>query len=96
MAAIALVPREAIHVDDLERYDEFMKTIAGNEFLNFYPHEQVIKLDIHLYPSNKIVRSGEFKPGPDADAYFQEDAELVKQFLAQKESGKCVMEPIEG
>lgn len=78
-----LTARDAIHADDLERYDEVMKTIAGNQILNFYPENQVIKLDIHEYPTEQIVRSEAFKPSRDADAYFKKEEELAKEFLQQ-------------
>lgn len=82
-----LTARDAIHADDLERYDEVMKTIAGNQILNFYPENPVIKLDIHEYPTEQIVRSEAFKPSRDADAYFKQEEELAKEFL-QQYSGK--------
>ncbi|KAF5591587.1 uncharacterized protein FSUBG_10399 [Fusarium subglutinans] len=83
-AAMALLTaRDAIHADDLERYDEVMKTIAGNQILNFYPDNLVIKLDIHEYPAEQIVRSEVFKPSRDADAYFKQEEELAKEYLQQ-------------
>lgn len=106
-----LVARDAIHVDDLDRYDEVMKTVADNHILNFYPENQVIKLDIHEHPSeqviwrhmsvkftanqclNKIVRSEEFKPSPDADAYFKQEEELQQEYL-HRPSGDEVTRPL--
>ncbi|KAF5977570.1 hypothetical protein FBULB1_6502 [Fusarium bulbicola] len=83
-AAMALLTaRDAIHAHNLERYDEVMKTIAGNQILNFYPEDLVIKLDIHEYPTEQIVRSEVFKPSRDADAYFKQEAELAREFLQQ-------------
>ncbi|RKL37957.1 hypothetical protein BFJ72_g7417 [Fusarium proliferatum] len=83
-AAMALLTaRDAIHADDLERYDEAMKTIASNQILNFYQENPVIKLDIHEYPTEKIVRSESFKPSQDADAYFKQEEELAQVFLQQ-------------
>ncbi|RTE68019.1 hypothetical protein BHE90_017604 [Fusarium euwallaceae] len=86
-AMALLVARDAIHIDDLERYDEFMKTISGNGILNLYPENQVIKLDIHEHPSNEIVRSADFKPSPQADAYFKQEDELQAEYL-QGSSGE--------
>ncbi|RBQ78712.1 hypothetical protein FVER14953_21430 [Fusarium verticillioides] len=55
LAAMALLTaRDAIHADDLERYDEVMKTVAGNQILNFYLKNQVVKLDIHEYPTEQV------------------------------------------
>ncbi|EXK28121.1 hypothetical protein FOXG_22127 [Fusarium oxysporum f. sp. lycopersici 4287] len=78
-----LVARDAIHADDLKRYDEVMKTIVGNQILNFYPKNPVIRFDIHEYPSEPIIRSEVFKPSRDADAYFKQEDELAKEFLQQ-------------
>ncbi|EWY89579.1 hypothetical protein FOYG_10399 [Fusarium oxysporum NRRL 32931] len=78
-----LVARDAIHADDLKRYDEVMKTIVGHQILNFYPTNPVIRLDIHEYPSEPIIRSEVFKPSRDADAYFKQEDELAKEFLQQ-------------
>ncbi|KAG5759844.1 hypothetical protein H9Q72_012036 [Fusarium xylarioides] len=94
LAAMALlVPRDAIHADDLERYDEVMKTVAGNHILNFYPENRVVKLDFHEYPTEQIVKSEVFKPSRDADAYFQQEAELAKEFLQRHSGeGQCKLE----
>ncbi|KAF5599905.1 hypothetical protein FPANT_2962 [Fusarium pseudoanthophilum] len=94
LAAMALPPaRDAIHADDLDRYDEVMKTLAGNQILNFYLEDQVVKLDIHEYPAEQIVKSAVFKPSPDADAYFKQKDELAKEFLQQYAGeGQCKLE----
>lgn len=54
-AMALLVARDAIHVDDLDRYDEVMKTVADNHILNFYPENQVVRLDIHEHPSEQVI-----------------------------------------
>ncbi|KAF5557128.1 hypothetical protein FNAPI_5550 [Fusarium napiforme] len=94
LAAMALIPaRDAIHADDLERYDEVMKTLAGNQILNFYLEDQVVKLDIHEYPTEEIVKSAVFKPSLDANAYFKQKDELAKEFLQQYSGeGQCKLE----
>ncbi|EXM15156.1 hypothetical protein FOTG_16492 [Fusarium oxysporum f. sp. vasinfectum 25433] len=78
-----LVTRDAIYADDLKRYNEVMKTIVGSQILNLYPENLVIRLDIHEYPSEQIIRSEVFKPSRDADAYFRQEDELAKEFLQQ-------------
>ncbi|EXL94665.1 hypothetical protein NOF04DRAFT_11249 [Fusarium oxysporum II5] len=78
-----LVARDAIQADDIVRYDETMKTIVGNQILNLYPENLVIRLDIHEYPSGKIIRSEVFKPSRDTNAYFKQEDELAKDFLQQ-------------
>ncbi|EWZ84151.1 hypothetical protein FOCG_08726 [Fusarium oxysporum f. sp. radicis-lycopersici 26381] len=78
-----LVTRDAIYADDLKRYNEVMKTIVGSQILNLYSENLVIRLGIHECPSEKIIRSEVFKPSRDADAYFRQEDELVKEFLQQ-------------
>ncbi|PNP78943.1 hypothetical protein FNYG_07808 [Fusarium nygamai] len=94
LAAMALPPaRDAIHADDLERYDEVMKTLAGNQILDFYLENQVVKLNIHEYPTEQIVKSAVFKPSRNADAYFKQKDELAKKFLQQYPGkGQCELE----
>ncbi|KAG7412751.1 hypothetical protein Forpe1208_v008446 [Fusarium oxysporum f. sp. rapae] len=77
------IARDAIHADEIERYDEVMKTIVGNQILNLYPENLVIRLDIHEYRSEQIIRSEVFKPSRDADAYFKQEDELAKEFRQQ-------------
>ncbi|KAI3582932.1 hypothetical protein IWW34DRAFT_784139 [Fusarium oxysporum f. sp. albedinis] len=48
-----LVARDAIHANDLKRYDEVMKATVGNQILDFCPKNLVIRLDIHEYPSEQ-------------------------------------------
>ncbi|KAI8407862.1 hypothetical protein FOFC_10790 [Fusarium oxysporum] len=78
-----LVTRDAIYADDLKRYNEVMKTIVGSQILNLYSENLVIRLDIHEYPSEQIIRSEVFKPSRDADAYFRQEDELAREFLQQ-------------
>ncbi|ENH70131.1 hypothetical protein RAB80_015030 [Fusarium oxysporum f. sp. vasinfectum] len=80
-----LSPRDAIHIDDLERYDAFMKTMAGTQYLHLYPGNQVIKLDVYEYPSDELVKSGEFKRSAKADAYWEQEDEFEKEFLVRQE-----------
>ncbi|KAF5725208.1 hypothetical protein FMUND_71 [Fusarium mundagurra] len=95
-AMTLLVARDAIYSDDLERYDVVMKTIAGNQILNFYPENLVIKLDIHEYPSEQVVKSEVFKPSGDADAYFTREDELAKEFLNNiPGTEQCTLERLE-
>ncbi|KAF4953777.1 hypothetical protein FGADI_5770 [Fusarium gaditjirri] len=83
-----LSPRDAVHVEDQERYDAFMKTMAGNQYLHFYPENQAIKLDVYEYPSDKLVKSGEFKPSAKADDYWEQEDEFEKKFLGWQECRK--------
>lgn len=46
-----------------------------------------------LISLNKIVRSEEFKPSPDADAYFKQEEELQQEYL-HRPSGDEVTRPL--
>ncbi|KAG7409897.1 hypothetical protein Forpe1208_v011091 [Fusarium oxysporum f. sp. rapae] len=87
-ATAYLSPRDAIHVDDLDRYDAFMKTMAGNQYLHLYPENEFVTLDVYEYPSDELVKSGEFKPSAKADAYWEQEDEFEKEFLGRQKCHK--------
>lgn len=73
--AMALSPQDAIHVDDLKRYEEFMNAVSGSQFLDMYMKNAAVKIDIYEYPSNNHVQSVHFKPSSKANQYFQQEKE---------------------
>lgn len=73
IGAMALSPQDAIHVDDLERYEEFMNAVSGSQFLDMYMETAAVKIDIYEYPSNDHVQSAHFKPSSKANQYFQQE-----------------------
>ncbi|CEI60310.1 hypothetical protein FVEN_g6471 [Fusarium venenatum] len=75
IGAMALSAQDAIHADDLERYEEFMNTVSSSQFLGMYMESAAVKIDIYEYPSNERVQSAHFKPSPKADRYFQQEKE---------------------
>ncbi|KAF5554185.1 hypothetical protein FNAPI_6520 [Fusarium napiforme] len=89
---MALSKRDAIHVDDLERYDEFLKTVTGRQYLHFYKENSLIKIDVHNYPSDELTHSGEFKPSPNADAFFKQMEDIEDEDAALQESSSDALE----
>ncbi|KAG8671046.1 hypothetical protein FPOAC2_04362 [Fusarium poae] len=75
IAAMALSPRDAIHADDLERYEEFMNKVSDSQFLDMYMGGAAVKIEIYEYPSNDHVQYAHFKASPKADQYFQQEKE---------------------
>lgn len=89
---MALSKRDAIHVDDLERYDEFLKTVTGRQYLHFYKENSLVKIDVYDYPSNELTHSEEFKPSPDADAFFKQMEDVEDEYAAQQEPSSDALE----
>ncbi|QPC76096.1 hypothetical protein HYE68_006848 [Fusarium pseudograminearum] len=84
---MALSPQDAIHADDLERYQEFMNTVSDSQFLDMYMESADVKIDIYEYPSNDHVQSAYFKPSPKADQYFQQEKEQADALQATEDEG---------
>jgi hypothetical protein len=87
IGAMALSPRDAIHVDDLERYEEFMDSVSGSQFLDMYMENAAVKIDIYEYPSNDRVQSVHFKPSSKADQYFHQEKEQADALEATENEG---------
>ncbi|CAF3478601.1 unnamed protein product [Fusarium graminearum] len=87
IGVMALSPQDAIHADDLERYQEFMNTVSDSQFLDMYMESADVKIDIYEYPSNDLVQSAYFKPSPKADQYFQQEKEQADALQAIEDEG---------
>ncbi|SPJ71926.1 uncharacterized protein FTOL_01654 [Fusarium torulosum] len=87
IGVMALSPQDAIHVDDLERYEEFMNAVSGSQFLDMYMENAAVKIDIYEYPSNDRVQSAHFKPSSKADQYFQQEKEQADALEATENEG---------
>ncbi|KAJ3458853.1 hypothetical protein MRS44_012962 [Fusarium solani] len=85
MGIMALSPRDAIHADDLEHYDEFMGGLSHTQFLDMYLENHQVKIDVYEHPSNHLTRSVHFKPSPNADKYFHQEKEQANQVLGEPE-----------
>lgn len=82
---MALSPRDAIHADDLEHYNEFMGSLSDSQFLDMYLENHQVKIDVYEHPSNHLTRSVHFKPSPNADKYFRQEKEQANQILGEPE-----------
>jgi hypothetical protein len=87
IGAMTLPPEDAIHVDDLERYEEFMNAVSGSQFLDMYMENATVKIDIYEYPSNDHVQSAHFKPSSKADQYLQQEKEQADALEAMEKQG---------
>lgn len=89
--AMALAPRDAIHTDDLTRYDEFMGELADSHFLDMYLVNNTVQIDVYEHPSNTLSHSATFTPGENAVQYFGQEALQANEILetpSTTENGK--------
>lgn len=77
--AMVLKPHDAIHHDDMERYENFMAQVQGHHYLDMYFKDDKIKVDIFEYPADTIVASGLFEPSSDAHAYFEQQQNFARE-----------------
>jgi hypothetical protein len=82
-SAMALSPRDAIHLDDIDRYDSFMKELdsATDHFLDMYMKNSMITVDVLHYPTNVIARSEQFTPSSVAQEYFDQEKRMAEEIL---------------
>lgn len=80
---VLLSPRDAIHVDDIDRYDSFMKEMdsALDSFLSMYMKNNMIAIDVHQTPTNNITRSEQFTPSAVAQEYFDQEKRMANGIL---------------
>lgn len=90
-SAMVLSPRDAIHADDMDRYDLFMKQLASalDHFLSMHMEDSMITIDVLYHPTNVIARSEKFTPSAVAQEYFdQEEKMAVRIFGANPDETK--------
>lgn len=87
IVAMALSPRGAITVTDIERYNNFMAVLAGSQFLDMYLDNAAVKIDVYEYPSNTLVRSAQFEPSPKANSYFHQQKFHADEILGEQVEG---------
>ncbi|KAK2684300.1 hypothetical protein QWA68_016846 [Fusarium oxysporum] len=88
LSIMALSPRDAIHADDIERYDEFMNGLSESQFLDMHLENQVVKIDVYTHPSNDHVNTTEFKPSANANRYFEQENDRAVEVLGEAHSEK--------
>lgn len=83
---MSLNPRDAIHEEELDRYDAFMSNTADDHFLNMYMSNGKVTIDVHHYPSNDMVNTASFAPSPSADLYFEQEQRVAAQMEMETEN----------
>ncbi|KAM0344732.1 hypothetical protein ACHAPU_007104 [Fusarium lateritium] len=81
---MALSPRDAIAVNDIERYDSFMAEVADSQFLDMYLENAAVKIDVYEYPSNTLVQSAQFEASPKANSYFDQQKARADEILGEQ------------
>lgn len=81
-----LSPRDAIHVDDRDRYDSFMKELesAMDSFLSMYMDRSMIIIDVLQNPTNAITRSEQFTPSVVAQEYFDQEERMANEVFGKR------------
>ncbi|KPA36955.1 hypothetical protein FLAG1_10253 [Fusarium langsethiae] len=82
--AMALSPRDAIAISDIERYDSFMAEVDGSQFLDMHFDNTGVKIDVYEYPSSTLFRSAHFEPSPKADSYFEQQKAHADEILGEQ------------
>ncbi|KAM0244081.1 hypothetical protein ACHAP5_006562, partial [Fusarium lateritium] len=85
---MALSPRDAIHTDDIERYDEFMNELSESHFLDMYLENRAVKIDVYAHPSNNHVNTVEFKPSANANQFFEQENDRAAEVFGEEHDGK--------
>lgn len=82
-AALSLKDRDAIHDDDILRYDEYMATVQDNHAIDMYmdDEEHIIKVDIYDGATDTFEKSASFKPSAQAPTYFEQLDQRAKELL---------------
>ncbi|KAJ5166662.1 uncharacterized protein N7482_005443 [Penicillium canariense] len=83
---MALSPRDAIHLDELDRYDTFLSSLTDSQFLDMYLEDNQVKIDVYHHPSNEIARSESFTPSSSATQYFAQESTRANELETRSAS----------
>lgn len=90
-SAMALSPRDAIHGNDIDRYDSFMAQLesALDHFLDMHMENSIIIIDVIQHPTNVTTRSEKFTPSAVAQGYFDQEKKMADEIFGPnpKEGG---------
>ncbi|KAL7923814.1 hypothetical protein ACQKWADRAFT_287933 [Trichoderma austrokoningii] len=78
---MALSPRDAIHINDIDRYDAFLKDLTDNQFLDMYLNNGMVTIDVYQHPSNNLTRTEIFAPSSNAQPYFDQEKAAADKIL---------------
>ncbi|KAJ5259542.1 hypothetical protein N7478_012523 [Penicillium angulare] len=88
-----LKPHNAIHHEDMERYENFMSQVKDHHYLDMYFKDDKIHVDIFEYPADTIVASGLFEPSSDSHAYFEQQENFAREMGIYDSAKPDVDEP---
>ncbi|KND88306.1 hypothetical protein TOPH_07058 [Tolypocladium ophioglossoides CBS 100239] len=83
---MALSPRDAIHMDDLDRYDTFMAKLTDTQFLDMHPRNGAVQINVYEYPSNDLAHSETFTPSASSTKYFEQEARRAEALAPPTDS----------
>ncbi|EGX89664.1 hypothetical protein CCM_07916 [Cordyceps militaris CM01] len=79
--AMALSPRDAIHIDDIDRYDSFLEQLDLDVFLDMHMEKSMINIDVFRHPTNIRIRSEQFAPSAMAHEYFDQEEKMANEIF---------------
>lgn len=86
MSLEELKARDAIHLDDMDRYEAFMESALDEHFLSMYLEDNHVKVEIYHHPSNDLVRAEQFTPSANATQYFEQQERFANEHFPLEES----------
>lgn len=89
IGAMALSPRDAIHTNDIDRYDSFIKDLElmDDHFLDMYLNNSTVTVDVYQHPSNDLTRTEFFAPSSNAQQYFDQEQAAADEILGSDSQG---------
>ncbi|KAH6867780.1 hypothetical protein B0T10DRAFT_419391 [Thelonectria olida] len=83
VAALDLKDRDAIHEDDLARYDAYMETVQGSHAIDMYMEDDnnVIKVDLYDGATDTFEQTASFKASAQAPEYFAQLEQRAREVL---------------
>ena len=81
LAAATYKDHDAIHPDDLLRYNAYMDMVQGRHAINIYLEGQVIKVNLYEGDTDTFEKSASFRASGLAPTYFAEREERLRQVL---------------
>lgn len=89
ISAMVLSPRDAIHTNDIDRYDSFIKDLElmDDHFLDMYLNNGTVTVDVYQHPSNDLARTELFAPSSNAQQYFDQEKAAADEILGSDSQG---------
>lgn len=89
VSATNLKGRDAIHADELERYDAYMNTVQDRHAIDMYMADSnLIKVDFYDGRTDVFEESASFKASDVAPTYFAQLAEMAREVFGAEYDGQ--------